>query len=168
MRALAGPQSVGEMGVGDVVVVGDSCMDDKEVLRAHAYTITGMFHLPAGAAPQLNAAARQTNRLSSFDEFERLKGQSAGAGGPPAAGGGGGGGGGGYGGGVQPDLWVELFSMWHHSPEGEPVACRASQLELRTVPEEVDDALGGVAVPIVALWTGIFAMLSYGRFFHPH
>ena len=38
-----------------VVVVGDSCMDDKEVLRAHAYTITGMFHLPAGAAAEVAA-----------------------------------------------------------------------------------------------------------------
>jgi len=149
------------MGVGDVVVVGDACMDDKEVLRAHAYTITGMFHLPVGAAPQLNAAARKTNRLSSFEEFERLKGQSLSVAGA-------GEGRGGYGGGVQPDLWVELFSMWHHTPEGEPVACRASHLELRTVTEEMDDALGGVTVPIVAIWTGIFAMLSYGQFFHPH
>ena len=147
------------MGVGDVVVVGDASMDDKNVLRAHAYTITGMFHLPVGAAPQLNAKGRATNRLSSFAEFQRLKESAASGKGGESAGAS-------YGGGVQPDLWLELFSQWHHTPEGEPVACRASHLELRTVTEEVDSALGAVAVPVVAIWTGIFAMLPYGRFFH--
>lgn len=146
--------------------MGDiSDMPERGIIGRQAYRVERAYYLPVGAAPQLNAALATAGEVTCLGA--PLSSEQAAALVAAAQGG------------IEMqrvEMWVDLYSERYHAAgleipgdgsgalrNGAPVPCRAAELELRTVREEVVESLASVAAPIATLLALLAVLVEYGQ-----